>query len=211
MVCRWHDDISRKSCGGVNGMRNKELIELAYSNLQCMQPRVQFTELLSRRTALKGVASLPLFGAAFAPIQQSAAKAFTYKAKPHTERTIACVVDRMLPGQELPGALELGIHHQIVSMRDPALRSSLRSAVDWLDRSAKLHAARCFLALDEGGQERLLASALKSNAEGAQVIVFTLRTLALRLYYSHPRISASFPYSGPPQPAGFPDFQEAPT
>ena len=56
----------------------------------------------------------------------------------------------------------------------------------------------------------MLQAALSSDAEGADAIVRTLRTRALTLYYTEPAIMSAFAYSAPPQPEGFPDFQDPP-
>ncbi|MGZ9092600.1 MAG: gluconate 2-dehydrogenase subunit 3 family protein, partial [Rhodoplanes sp.] len=128
----------------------------------------------------------------------------------HVERTIAAVIDCMLPGGELPGALALGIDRHIAAATDSELKRSFIEGVAWLDQRARAKGIMTFLKLDEAGRETVLQAALRSDAEGAFAIVRTLRNLAFTLYYTDPAIMAAFAYSGPPQPDGFPDFQEAP-
>ena len=71
--------------------------------------------------------------------------------------------------------------------------------------------AASFLALDANRQDAVLQATLGSDAEGAHAIAWTLRKRAFSLYYTDPAVMAAFAYSGPPQPGGFPDFQDAPT
>lgn len=128
----------------------------------------------------------------------------------HAESTIAAVLDRMLPGDELPGAVALGIDRRILAMENIALKQSLSDGVAWLDGRARRKKAADFLALDDAGRDAVLEAALASRAAAAGAISGSLRNLALTLYYTHPTVMAAFAYSGPPQPAGFPDFEDAP-
>src|SRR3954470_17036343 len=128
----------------------------------------------------------------------------------HAERTIAAVLDRMLPLDVLPGALQLGLDRRIAAMGDLELKRSLAKGIAWLDGRAGSQRASSFVELDPAQQDLVLQAALKSSAEGANAIVYTLRKVAFTLYYTHPTIVAAFPYAGPPQPGGFPDFQDPP-
>jgi hypothetical protein len=135
----------------------------------------------------------------------------------HAEQTIALVIDRMLPDDELPGALALGIHRRTSAMADVPPRqdvvellSIFASGIGWLDRRARGMRAPDFLRLGKPQQDALLRSALGSKHEGAAGMVSTLRDRAFALYYTHPNIMAAFAYTGPPQPEGFPDFQGPP-
>src|SRR4051794_3533948 len=136
---------------------------------------------LSRRLFLAALSRLPL-GAA---ILFSGGRAFAdwppQRIDAHAERTIAAVVDRMLPTDALPGGLALGIDRRILETNDPELRRSLMKAVAWLDGRARREGAAAFLRLADAQQEAVLQAALDSGAEGAHAIVFTLRNLAFRL------------------------------
>lgn len=171
---------------------------------------VQRRTLLSRRLVLTALVRLPLIGTVAMPGR----RALAARRPPHDESqfalTIAAIVDHMLPGGELPSAQALGIGRRIASATDRELKRNFAKGVAWLDGRAQTAGALNFLALDEAGKEAVLQAALASGADGAGGFVSELRTLAFTHYYTHPTIMAAFAYSGPPQPEGFPDFQEAP-
>lgn len=191
-------------------MRKSALIKFVLRNLGPPLKATQHKKLLSRRVLLTVLLRLPLI----AGIVTSSRRTFAARREPrsdaHVERTIAAVIDCMLPGGELPGALALGIDRHIAAATDSELKWSFIEGVAWLDQRARAKGTMNFLKLDEAGRETVLQAALRSDAEGAFAIVRTLRNLAFTLYYTDPAIMAAFAYSGPPQPDGFPDFQEAP-
>lgn len=123
-------------------------------------------------------------------------------------RTAAALADLMFPGDGLPGAGQLGLHHRILST--PELRALMTKGVDWLESRAALQGAAGFLALDENGKLAALDAAFASHEEGIQQFVLTLRLRLGEAYYREPAIKAAFAYTGPPQPDGFADFQERP-
>jgi hypothetical protein len=167
-------------------------------------------ELRSRRFVIAAIARLLLIAGVGLPSRRAFAARSREEQERHAERTIAAVLDRILPADVLPGALELGLDRRITAMSDLELKRSLAKGVAWLDSRARSQRASSFIELDHAQQELVLQAALKSSAEGADAIVYTLRKVAFTLYYTHPTIVAAFPYAGPPQPGGFPDFQDPP-
>jgi hypothetical protein len=172
---------------------------------------------LSRRTLLTTFFGLPFFAGPAVPTRRVAAAPRPRRFDEHAERTISAVINRMLPGDELPGAVALGIDRRIPAMAEVyprqellELHRGLAEGAAWLDSQAKAAGVPDFLGLDEARQEAVLLTAVTSNDEDAASFVETLRARAFALYYSDPLIVAAFAYAGPPQPAGFPDFQEAP-
>ena len=123
-------------------------------------------------------------------------------------RTMAAVADVMFPGDGLPGAAELGLHRRLLSM--PELQALITKGVDWLETYAASRGASGFVALDENGRLAALDSAFASHDDGIQQFVLTMRLQLGKAYYTEPVIKAAFAYTGPPQPDGFPDFQERP-
>jgi hypothetical protein len=111
-------------------------------------------------------------------------------AREHIARSIAAIADVMFPGDGLASATALGLHHLVLAM--PDLQAQIANGVAWLDKRA---------ALD---------SAFASNDDGIQSFVLTLRYHLGTAYYSAPAIKSAFAYTGPPQPAGFADFQKRP-
>src|SRR4030088_286888 len=127
-----------------------------------------------------------------------------------TAQTIAAVADVMFPGVDgLPAASALGLHQRMLATAD--LQPSIAKGVTWLDRYAASHGAADFLALDEPARLAALDAAFASTDDGTRQFVFALRQHLCTAYYSAPAVKSRFAYTGPPQPDGFPDFQERPT
>lgn len=185
-------------------------VKFVLRNLGPPLKATQHKKLLSRRVLLTVLLRLPLIAGIVASSRRTFAARREPRSDAHVERTIAAVIDCMLPGGELPGALALGIDRHIAATTGSELKRSFIEGVAWLDQRARAKGTMNFLKLDEAGRETVLQAALRSDAEGAFAIVRTLRNLAFTLYYTDPAIMAAFAYSGPPQPDGFPDFQEAP-
>lgn len=81
---------------------------------------------------------------------------------------------------------------------------------DWLDGRAKSQGVSDFLALDESAKLAAIDAAFASDDDAAKQFVLILRFYGGLNYYSEPVIKAAFPYTGPPQPEGFADFQDPP-
>ena len=123
-------------------------------------------------------------------------------------RTLAAVAELMFPGDGLPGATELGLHHRVLAM--PGLHTLVTKGVAWLDTRAVLQGTSDFLALEEGGRLAAVDAAFASHDDGIQQFVRALRLHLGTAYYAEPAIKAAFAYTGPPQPDGFADFQGRP-
>jgi len=126
----------------------------------------------------------------------------------HSAETVKVVTDLMFPGDGLPGAIALNIHDRLVAMED--LHETMAYGVAWLDSWAKSNGASDFLALDESKRSDAIDAAFASETEDARQFAVILRYHAGLTYYSDPVIRAGFPYTAPPQPEGFPDFQDPP-
>jgi hypothetical protein len=126
----------------------------------------------------------------------------------HAAQTVTAITNLMFPGDELPAATELGIHNRVLAMAE--LRDTMADGVDWLDQGAKSQGAANFLALDESARSAAIEAAFASSDDAAKQFVILLRYYAGLNYYSHPTIKAAFPYTDPPQPEGFTDFQDPP-
>jgi len=126
----------------------------------------------------------------------------------HSARSVAALADLMFPGEGLPRATEVGAHRRVLAM--PELQDLIAKGVAWLDKRAALEGAADFLGLDEARRLALVDAAFASREEGIQPFVLALRFHLGTAYYSAPAIKSAFAYAGPPQPEGFPDFQERP-
>jgi hypothetical protein len=126
----------------------------------------------------------------------------------HSAETVKALIGLLFPGDELPGAAELGIHNRVLAMAE--LRDTMADGVGWFDQRAKSQGAANFLALDESARSATIEAAFASGDDAAKQFVVFLRFYAGLNYYSHPTIKAAFPYTDPPQPEGFADFQDPP-
>jgi hypothetical protein len=81
----------------------------------------------------------------------------------HAAQTVKALTDLMFPGDELPGAIELGTHNRVLAMAE--LRDAMAEGVGWLDRRAKNQGAADFLALDEPARSAVVEAAFVSDDE----------------------------------------------
>jgi len=128
-------------------------------------------------------------------------------------RTIAAVADVMVPGDQLPSASALGIVGHVLDrvLTKPEIRILIQKGVDFLNAEAARQGARDFAELDDVRRAAAVDAAFASNDHALQQFVLALRFHLGTAYYSQAAIKASFAYTGPPQPDGFPDFQDPPS
>jgi hypothetical protein len=161
---------------------------------------------VKRRAVISFLGFLSLGGAAV--LWRNLSSFWRPSSNEHIARTVAAVADLMLPGDGLPGASGLGLHDRILAM--PDLHPLIAKGVVWLDNRAALQGASDFLALDEASRLAAIDAAFASHDDGMQQFVLTLRFHLMTAYYSESVVKAAFSYTGPPQPAGFSDFQDRP-
>lgn len=162
---------------------------------------------MKRRTFIKLIGALSLGGAA-AVLWSNLLTFWRLRLSDHEMRTMTAVIDLMFPGDSMPGAFELGIHHRILAMTD--FYPLMADGVAFLDAWAGRQNAKDFLALGEAAKQGAVDAAFASKDGDARKFVTTFRFFGVLLYYNDPVIKTAFPYTGPPQPAGFPDFQGPP-
>lgn len=128
-------------------------------------------------------------------------------------RTIAAVADVMFPGDELPPASALGIVGRVLDrvLTKPEIRILIQKGIDFLNAEAVRQGATDFAALDGARRAAAVDAAFGSSEHALQQFVLALRFHLGTAYYSETAIKASFAYTGPPQPDGFPDFQDPPS
>jgi hypothetical protein len=159
----------------------------------------------TRRRVLALLSSLP-FGGALCRLLEPVSR--VEAAEQDVARAVAALADIMFPGEGLPSAGELGIHRRVLEMSE--LKQQVVTGVAWLDARAAREGAADFASLDEAHKLSVLDLAFASRDDGIQSFVMALRFHIGTAYYSAPRIKSAFAYTGPPQPAGFPDFQGPP-
>jgi hypothetical protein len=123
------------------------------------------------------------------------------------------LIDTLVPADESPGAVELGIHTAIeTSVRRHAnYQELLLNGVAWLDRESERRFQARFSELAGEDREFLLTVAETSPRTSAQRQLFTvLRNDVMQRYYTHADAWAQLGYQGPPQPLGFMDYSKPP-
>lgn len=122
-------------------------------------------------------------------------------------------VDALIPADETPGALELGVHlrfqEQVKDMW--YYEEIIREGAAWLDKQAQTRWSRRFHELDGMRRDELVYSLEKSDRRSIHHKFFRrTRKDVFRLYYSDSRGWPGISYAGPPQPIGFPDYTAMP-
>lgn len=123
-------------------------------------------------------------------------------------------LDSFIPTDEAPGALDLGVQHALLERvgRNRYLRQRFRQGVSWLNRQAEKLGGEEFSQLPPARREQIIHLA-EHAAPHTPEFKFYLRFRheAFRLYYADARSWPSLCYQGPPQPRGFPDYQQPPS
>jgi hypothetical protein len=163
---------------------------------------------LSRRKLLAALFGLPLIGAAAALALRGFVALRPPRFDGHTARTATALVDRLIPADDLPGAVALQIDQRIVTETD--LRQSLVDGVSWLDAHAQRAGAADFLGLDEAGQLAAMTAGWAAYDTAAEQMLSKLWYRSATLYYSEAAVQQAYAYAGAPQPMGFADYQQAP-
>ena len=127
-------------------------------------------------------------------------------------RDLKLLVDTLVPADESPGAVALGIHRAIeTDIRQRAgYRELLTGGMDWFNRESQARFQARFSDLPEEARILLLTVAEKSPRNSAQHRLFSvLRRDVMQRYYTHPDAWAQLHYQGPPQPDGLPHDQRS--
>ena len=129
------------------------------------------------------------------------------------EAAIAALVDTLVPDDETPGAIALGIDVEVLEniRAQEVYLEVAEEAIAWLDDQALNAHGVPFAALDEVARVALLQRAERSPRRSAQRQLFdNLADEVLRRYYANPAAWLQLGFAGPPQPAGFMAYREAP-
>ncbi len=123
------------------------------------------------------------------------------------------IVDILVPRDETPGALDLGVHHavqQALQVHTP-LSLACSELFQTLDRNARTRHRKAFLDLPLPQQDALLqAVAQAGHGSAGWPALMQLRERTLALYYAQPKSWPALGLAGAPQPIGFMDYTEAP-
>lgn len=163
---------------------------------------------LSRRRLLVSLLQLPVFAGLAAFARSSFARVVRPRPDSHAARTVSALIDRMIPGDGMPGALALGVDRGVLDTQE--LWSSFARGVRALDAVARRSGGGDFLALSETAQIEVMTSAWTMRNSPAEQLLSKLWYRSATLYYSEPAVQRRFAYAGAPQPAGFMDFTQPP-
>jgi len=128
-------------------------------------------------------------------------------------KTLEAFLDTLIPSDETPGAIELGVAERIRLLADQDYRYKrlLKSGCVWLDNKASERAADTFSSLDPAKREDIVREASGSGRESLPRTFFErVRSDSFTHYYAQPETWKSLGYKGPPQPDGFPDYADFP-
>ncbi|MCP4699959.1 MAG: gluconate 2-dehydrogenase subunit 3 family protein [Gammaproteobacteria bacterium] len=121
--------------------------------------------------------------------------------------------DRLIPFDGTPGALETGVAEAVFAQAETnrQYRRLLKKGGRWLNYRAKKTAGIDFLSLDDEQADKVIAHAEKTvrNAFPRRFFQRT-RHDAMTHHYADSRSWRGLAYAGPPQPHGFPDYQQPP-
>jgi Gluconate 2-dehydrogenase subunit 3 len=127
---------------------------------------------------------------------------------------LRALVDTLIPEDETPGALGLGVAEIIISktVTDSRYRTTVKAGSRWLDKMAKRHGGRHFSELDGEHRDLVIGAALAASSDALErIFMETMRSEAFEYYYSHPASWTQLAYCRHPQPDGFPDYDKQPS
>jgi hypothetical protein len=115
-------------------------------------------------------------------------------------RTFTAFLDTLIPSDETPGALKLGVAEKILNKasQDAQYRRLIRKGCAWLDRKARGRGGAGYSSLDEGNREVVMGELVGVAAVSVPGIFFEqMRSDALFHYYAHPASWRGLGYKGP--------------
>jgi hypothetical protein len=116
-------------------------------------------------------------------------------------------IDHLIPEDETPGALSLGIDAKILEKSE--YLDLVEKGTLWLYKTAKDRFDKPYTALSESEAESLIVMASKESGDSIPNSFFLYTRLeAMKLYYADPRSRVGTVWEQNPQPAGHPDFQQ---
>jgi hypothetical protein len=127
--------------------------------------------------------------------------------------TLRALLDTLIPADETPAASAVGVDQALLekARRGAGYRRLIEQGAAWLDDSARALGAKSFAAASEEQRIAVVRQAERAPKRTLPRMLFErVRSDALELYYAQPAAWAALGYAGPPQPAGFPEFERPP-
>lgn len=123
------------------------------------------------------------------------------------------IVDTVVPRDETPGAVELGVHTTVQQemLANTPLLLACSELFQALDRSARAAHGKGFLDLSAAAQDAQLQALAQAGAGSTGwPALMHLRERTLQLYYAQPASWPALGLAGAPQPLGFMDYTQPP-
>ena len=127
-----------------------------------------------------------------------------------SRETLSAFLDVLIPKDETPAASELGIHTKIIlhAYSVENYIPLLKLGMDWLDNQSQISFSKNYKELGKKEQEKLAYIASSQEAPSVVQLFFDrIKNDAFFMYYTQPD-SWKGMIGSPPQPYGYPDFQE---
>lgn len=127
--------------------------------------------------------------------------------------TLSRIVDRIVPRDESPGAVDLGIDVQLIAEMDAGAETAMvyGRMLDAIDRSSRESHRAPFIDLGEAQKDAVLLALSRSPVDAPGLPGWVrLRQQTMALYYARPESWPALGLAGPPQPAGYVDYTEPP-
>ena len=126
-----------------------------------------------------------------------------------SQPTLLALVDTLLPADDSPGALDLGVDKQVIKVlaAEAHLTDLARAGLQWFEAAA----SEPFAQLPLPARSELVARAAGADRTKVErAFVDQLRHLTIGFYLAHPESLRGLAYAGPPMPAGYADQATAP-
>ena len=169
---------------------------------------------LSRRTILKmSIAAVLVLSRAKTTLAGLIDILHKEQEQLHENPTLRALIESLIPADETPSALEVGVLEKIVDKAgdNPKYAKMLRKGCQWLDMQARKNGSNNFSKLTEYERNSLLERAATENSNTHEYMFFSImRYDAFYFYYAKPTTWQTLNYPGPPQPKGFRDYTQPP-
>jgi hypothetical protein len=129
------------------------------------------------------------------------------------EQALTAYIDTLIPTDDTPGALDLGIHHKVSerARQNRYLRKRIKKGIIWLNKQAKNKYKEPFHNIATEQREQIVELSEKAPKRSAEFKFYLkIRNEAFHWYYADARTWKFLCYDGPPQPKGFMNYEHPP-
>jgi len=138
---------------------------------------------------------------------------FPARLSPSGRKTLAAVLDTLIPDGDFPGARRTGVLERLVKECEATrqTRRALVEGTDLVEAAARRGGATSFAAASDSQREAILAEcAAAENVSLPWFFFRTVRDRAMKLHYAHPLAWEAVGPDHPPQPLGYVDYWQPP-